>query len=151
MRKIEEEIIKVMRECLDGTRPAGVYTLTKRDRVELTDSGVKYFLWHSNIFKVTKYIDRLVFEFSDNGYNTHTTHSRLKALVAGFIAPQNSGLCVRRGYICDSLGHKLYPLSAGMGNSLRLWRDKMEFNKPDVFTALDVDTWHRQEDKVEKN
>lgn len=112
MRKIEGKIIKVMRECLDGKRPAGEYTLTKRDRIEFTDNVVKYFLWNSDIFKVTKYISRLKFEFSDNGYNTQTTHSRLKALLRGFITPRNIELCVRHGYICDNFGCKLYSLSA---------------------------------------
>lgn len=112
MRRIEERIIEVMRECLDGRKPVGAYILTERDNIVFTGSEVKYFLWGFNIFKITKCIDRLRFEFSDNGYGTQTTHFRLKALVAGFIAPENTGLYVRFGYICDSLGHKLYPLSA---------------------------------------
>ncbi len=112
MRKIEKKIIKVMWECLDGKRPAGEYTLAEKDSIEFTNNEVKYFLWNSNIFKVTKYIDHLKFEFSDNGYDTQTTHSRLKALVAEFIVPHNLRLSVRHGYICDNLAHKLYPLSA---------------------------------------
>lgn len=112
MRKIEVEIIKTIQGCLDYKRPAGEYTLSKRDRIEFTNNVVKYFLWNSNIFTVTKYIDHLKFEFSDNGYNTRTTHSRLKALLSEFIAPRNLTLSTRRGYIWDNLGHKLYSLSA---------------------------------------
>lgn len=113
MRKIEEKIIRVMRECLDGGGSPGVYTLSERDRIEFTGGEVKYFLWGSNIFKAARCTDHTRFEFSDNAYDTYTTRSRLKALVAEFIAPHNVRLCVRHGYICDNLGRKLYSLSAG--------------------------------------
>lgn len=111
MRKIEGKIIGVIRECLDGRRPPGTYTLTGRDRVESTGDEVKYFLWNSGIFKVTKYIGHLKFEFSNNGYTTQTTHSRLKALVAEFIVPRNLKFSVRGGYIHGALAvdYTLYP------------------------------------------
>lgn len=108
MHKIEGKIIKVMLECLDGKRACGEYTLSKRDSVEFTDGTVRYFLWSSNIFKVEKRQGRLRLEFSDNGYGTITTHSRLKALVNAFLLPDDS-LCVRKGFLCkkDSRGTSL--------------------------------------------
>lgn len=103
MRKIEKKIIKIMRECLDGKRPAGVYALTKRDKVELLKGSVRYVLWGSVIFKATKCTSYTRLEFSDNGYNTRTTHSRLKALAVEFIAPYDS-LCVKGGFLCKKYG-----------------------------------------------
>lgn len=104
MRKIEEKVIKTMWNFLDGKVACGKYTLSKRDRVEFQDNVVRYFLWNSNIFKVEKWRGRLRLEFSDNGYATQTTYSRLKALVNAFILPGDS-LYIRKGFLYIKNSH----------------------------------------------
>lgn len=75
MRTIEEKII----ETLNGSN--GVKNLSCRDCVEVDGNTKKYYLWNNLLFWKDA---ENIYYFSARGYNSHTTKSRLNAVLWSF-------------------------------------------------------------------
>lgn len=84
MRKIEQKINEIM-----ASVKAGVYTLSKRDKVSITIKNnwviCRYYLWESNVYTREYALDGSMFGqgFTLAGYDTPTTRSRVRALLQG--------------------------------------------------------------------
>ena len=78
MRTIEEKII----ETLNGCNGEGLKNLSCRDRVEVDGDTKKYYLWNSLLFWNDA---ENIYYFSARGYNSHTTKSRLNAVLWSFL------------------------------------------------------------------
>ncbi len=135
MRKIEKKIIEVMRECLDGDRGSGEYSLSKRDKVEFLRGRVRYILWGSAIFTVgqstysagrslgVEGLHVMRYTFNDGGYSTRLTYARLKTLILAFILPHNVDLCMKATWLYGKFNSGWRPLfDLSINNCLEIER-----------------------------
>lgn len=104
MRVIEQKIIKVITQCIDGDRLEGSYELSDHDTINFYNGVISYVLWDSEIFRIILDLPMTLehpisrVEFSNKGWKTVKTHSRLKVLISEFI-PNVYKLMIRDGVL----------------------------------------------------